>query len=72
MTQSTKFKVGDLIIFPQEHPLDHKDDYGIVIEITLGNNDLDYYYHIHWSVDKRETVEDWDFAEENFLLVSRP
>jgi hypothetical protein len=71
MKRNTKFKVGDLIIFPQRSHLDPKNDYGIVIDIVLDNSDLDYYYHIHWAVERVKTVEDWDYAEKNFLLVRR-
>ena len=69
---STKFKIGDLIIFPQEVRIDPENDYGIVVDITFGNSQSAYYYHIHWALERTETVEDWDWAEENYLLVSRP
>ena len=36
---STKFKVGDLIIFPQELRFDPENDYGIVVDITYGNSE---------------------------------
>ena len=69
---STKFKIGDLIVFPQDVRIDPENDYGIVVDITFGNNKHAYYYHIHWAIEGETTVEDWDFAEEKYLLVSRP
>ena len=52
--------------------LDPENDYGIVVDITFGNNKHAYYYHIHWAIEGKATIEDWDFAEEKYLLVSRP
>jgi len=72
MSSHTKFKIGDLIIYPQDHPVDSSNDYGIVTEVIPGNNDLDYCYRIQWAIDKKATIEEWDFAERNFLLARRP
>ena len=72
MKRNTKFKVGDLIIYPCQEITDCETDYGIVVDVAFYDDDEDYYYHIHWSLDQVVTIEDWDFAEENFLLVSRP
>ena len=68
---STKFKIGDLIVFPQDVRIDPENDYGIVLDITFGGEGP-YYYHIHWAIEGESSYEDWDFAEEKYLLVSRP
>ena len=69
--RATKFKPGDLIIYPKELDEDPSDDYGIVTDITWDMASVDYYYHIYWSIEGEETCEVWDWAEENFWLVCR-
>ena len=72
----TKFKIGDLIIYPAELMRDPYDDYGVVIDIVdttlIGSTEPDYAYVIMWAYEGQTTTEEWWWCEENLLLVSRP
>tara|TARA_Y100001938_G_C8066606_1_gene420552 strand:- start:595 stop:822 length:228 start_codon:yes stop_codon:yes gene_type:complete len=73
---STKFKIGDLIIYPAGVAGDPFDDYGVVIDIVdttiAGSLEIDYAYVIMWAIEGEATTEEWWWCEENLLLVSRP
>ena len=73
---STKFKIGDLIVFPAHVLNDPEDDYGVIIDIVdtthYGTDIKDYAYVILWAIEGATTTEEWWWCEENLLLVSRP
>ena len=72
----TKFKIGDLVVFPAEILSDPEDDYGVVVDIVDttydGTSIKDYAYVILWAIEGATTTEEWWWCEENLLLVSRP
>ena len=71
---NSKFKVGDLILLPQENTsfFDY-NDYGIIYKIESAGKDFDelIHYHIHWAIDKESTIEDDTWVEENMELIAR-
>jgi hypothetical protein len=73
---NTKFKIGDLVVFPAEMLSDPEDDYGVVVDIVDttydGTSIKDYAYVILWAIEGETTTEEWWWCEENLLLVSRP
>jgi len=73
---NTKFKIGDLVVFPAEMLSDPEDDYGVVVGIVDttydGTSIKDYAYVILWAIEGETTTEEWWWCEENLLLVSRP
>ena len=55
----TKFKIGDLVVFPAEILSDPDDDYGVIVDIVdtthYGTDIKDYAYVILWAIDR-----DWE------------
>ena len=69
-----KFKVGDLILLPQENAsfFDY-NDYGIIFKVESAGKGWDeiIHYHIHWAIDKESTIENDTWVEENMELIAR-
>jgi hypothetical protein len=71
--KSPKFKVGDLVFFPDEGEASNKD-YGIVIRIISDNQlklECPYAYEIYWIVEGNTTIDENWWIEENILLKAR-
>tara|TARA_R110000824_G_scaffold401329_1_gene611701 strand:+ start:759 stop:995 length:237 start_codon:yes stop_codon:yes gene_type:complete len=74
MIINNKFKVGDLVLFPQDNSDwdSNEEDYGIVTQIdSIGGEGADSrnYYHIYWAIEKASTIEEDNWADYNLELV---
>ena len=71
---NAKFKVGDLVLLPQENTsfFDY-NDYGVVFKVETAGKGLEEYihYHIYWAVDQTDTIEDDTWVHENIELIAR-
>jgi hypothetical protein len=72
--KNAQFKVGDLILLPQENTsfFDY-NDYGIIFKVESAGEGYDevFHYYIHWAIDKESTIEDDTWVEENMELIAR-
>ena len=71
---NAKFKVGDLILLPQENTsfFDY-NDYGIIFKVEAAGKSFDelIHYHIYWAIDQTDTIEDDTWVHENMELIAR-
>ena len=63
MIINNKFKVGDLVLYPEDSGCYENDDYGIVTDVAK-------YYHIYWAIEQESTIEEDNWAEHNIELVA--
>tara|TARA_Y100000034_G_C6670735_1_gene294448 strand:+ start:164 stop:394 length:231 start_codon:yes stop_codon:yes gene_type:complete len=73
MAIDNKFKVGDLVLFPEDNGCYENDDYGIVTDVAIIGGegaDLKRYYHIYWAIEQESTIEEDSWAEHNIELVA--
>ena len=71
--KNTQFKVGDLILLPQENASFDYNDYGIIYKVEVAGKDYEelIHYHIHWAIDQTATIEDDTWVHENMELIAR-
>jgi len=72
--KNVKFKVGDLVLLPQENTnfFDYSD-YGIIYKVESAGKGLEefIYYHIYWAIDQADTIEDDRWVHEHIELIAR-
>jgi len=72
--KNAQFKVGDLVLLPQENTsfFDY-NDYGVVFKVEAAGKDFEEYvhYHIYWAIDQTDTIEDDTWVHENIELIAR-
>ena len=70
--KNAKFKVGDLVLFPEDNGCYENDDYGIVTDVAIiGGEGADMNYHIYWAIEQESTIEEDNWAEESIELIAR-
>jgi len=72
--KNAQFKVGDLVLLPQENTsfFDY-NDYGIIFKVESAGKGFEEYihYHIHWAIDQTATIEDDSWVHEHIELIAR-
>jgi hypothetical protein len=72
--KNAKFKVGDLILLPQENTsfFDY-NDYGVIFKVEAAGKGFDelIHYHIYWAIDQTDTIEDDTWVHKNMQLIAR-
>jgi hypothetical protein len=73
MITKSKFKVGDLVLFPENNKSEGEKDYGIVTEVAcIGGEGADSrnYYHIYWAIEQESTIEEDSWADYSLELIA--
>jgi len=72
--KNAQFKVGDLVLLPQESVSFYDyNDYGIIFKVEAAVNGFDEFihYHIHWAIDQGATIEDDTWVHEHVQLIAK-
>jgi len=74
MAIDNKFKVGDLVLYPEESGCYENDDYGVVTDVAIIGGEgagLKRYYHIYWAIEQESTIEEDSWADVSIELIAR-